>query len=130
MLQVQEDLSSSNVRWIVLESPYPEEVVMAALRLRMIDNDGVRESIIDIFASVDHMDVRNCLLAKCERICESQGSSKLVIYIPQWSYDLQDWLSGSGYFDLGGHEWPTEMSAQITKPTMILHFEVTISTFF
>lgn len=48
----------------------------------------------------------------------------IVIQVPQWRDDVQDWLSCCGYVDAGGHSWPEETSSTLLKHTMILEFQV------
>ena len=109
-----DDLESPSIRWLLLETPRPEEAVIAALRLHLLRGGGRGEGIngggrvpharVDLFGSLEPPEqraVRNMLLNRAETVCLSQGCQKIVFDIPNWSEDRQNWLSGCGYSDLG-----------------------------
>jgi hypothetical protein len=129
MLQILDDMETPSLQWLVLETPRPEEIIVAAVRIKF--ETGLhtsRKATIDIFGSANNLDIKNSMLARIERICKSQGCSKIVFEVPHWTLDTQDWLSTNGYCDLGGYEWPSELQHKIFKHTVILQFEVSKNT--
>lgn len=139
MKKIVSDFATPSKRWILLESPRPEELVMAAMRI-IISRDTVSKAVVDIIACVDSIPIRNLLLNRAEAVCQSLGCEKLIIEVPSWSEPVQDWLACCGYADLGtsfgtgniivltietgGHMWPEELGHMITKPTLVMEFQV------
>lgn len=125
--EIETDCSSFTVRWIVFESPYPEEDILACARLTLLNSSTERKGVVNYFCvptSSDHKDMLHQLvISKVEIVCRSQGYTQLVYELPQWREDLHESLSRFGYTDNGGRCWPEEQSHMITKPTMILEFE-------
>lgn len=98
--QIVADCSTPSTRWILLETPRPEELVIAALRIRIIRESTVH-ALVDILGSARSTAIRNIILIRAEAICRSLGCFKITIEVPSWSEDIQEWLSTCGYEDLG-----------------------------
>lgn len=114
--EVALDCSSSKSRWIVLETPVPEEAMMAAVRLCLLESE--RKGVIDVLCALgeNHL-VYNQLLARVENIARGLGIARLVIEVVQWNEPQYDWLCSCGYRDNAGRECKDE---NLLKPTMIL----------
>lgn len=95
------DCHSYSTRWILLETPRPEELVVAAARIQIVQDVKTKFAVIDIFGAVDSTPIKRILLSRLEMICASQGCIKVVWDIPSWSEDTFGWLSQCGYVDLG-----------------------------
>ena len=108
----------------MLESPRPEEVVVAALRLRLQTTNDIKSASIDLFGAAEHESLKCYFLAKVENIMRSLGCDRSVYLIPQWHEDVQEWLCNCGYEDVGGDAWTPDPSIQLIKPTMLLKFQV------
>lgn len=111
------------MRWIVLESPPPSENFAAAARLKLPRDHS--SAIIDIFTADIPGDLEE-LFSRILAIVRSFGFTSLILQIPQWRDDLQDWASVHGFEDCGGHEWPEETRQHLLKHTMILEYQVQI----
>jgi len=123
--EVTGDCISSQRRWILLETPVPEEQVVAAVRLSL--HEGERKGLVDVICALgDNRAVYNQLLARVENIARGLGITKLVIEVVQWNEGLFDWLCSCGYVDNAGRECKDE---HLLKPTMILemHKDLTLS---
>ena len=102
--QLFDDFESASIRWILLETPRPEEAVIAALRLHILRVEGVQRAGVSLFGSLEPVGQRsvlNMLLNRAETVCRSLGCQKLVFDIPHWSERRQSWLQECGYQDLG-----------------------------
>jgi hypothetical protein len=122
-----------------LETPRPEELLVAAARLIIIRTDHQTRVVVDIFGTVESDAIRKILLLRLESVCRSQGWNHVTIEIPSWSESIQNWFSSQGYEDLGidrsqspltvlgGRAWPDEQQEILLKPTMILEYQVSVS---
>jgi hypothetical protein len=121
--QIEKDCSSANLRWIVMETPLPEEIVVATARLSMAAvMAGESKIIVDLIAFAEDTEstsVRDQMLVQVERVGRSQGIKTLVIEISQHREDLQTWLESCGYEELGGRMSEDE---SYIKPTMIFEY--------
>lgn len=97
-------MESPSIRWLLLETPRPEEDIIAALRLIILRKEGVQVAKVDLFGSLEppqQRSVRNMMLNRAETVSRSLGCQKVVFEIPNWSEERQIWLAGCGYSDLG-----------------------------
>jgi len=120
--QVIEDCSSNAKRWIVLETPVPEEIVVAAARLHLSMLEG-RRGVVDLICACggpNQTDLCNQLLARVEGIARGQGIEVLVVETTQWRDDMQTWLESCGYVDRSGR---ASSEAGLIKPTAILEYQ-------
>ena len=121
--EVAEDCDNMKRRWIVLETPVPEETVVAAVRLRLSEDGGQRKGVVDVLCAVGGGEqeqqgtVYNQMLARVENIARGLGISTLVIELAQWKEAAYEWLSSCGYVDRAGRACLDE---NLLKPTMIL----------
>jgi hypothetical protein len=107
-------------RWVVLETPAPEEATVAAARVWISPQEN--KATIDIFAVASNDD-RVQFLVRIESLVRSLGIGRLVFRCPHWRGDVQEWLEASGYSDRGGFAWPEELRHQVLRHTMILEYE-------
>lgn len=107
-------------RWVVLETPAPEETTAAAARIRISPQEN--KATIDIFAVSSDED-RVQFLVRIESLVRSLGISRLVFQCPHWRADVQEWLEASGYSDRGGFAWPEDLRHQVLRHTMVLEYE-------
>lgn len=113
---ISEDCSSSKSRWIVLETPAPEETMVAAVRLSLVESE--RRCVIDVICALgEHFAVYNQLLARVENVARGVGIVNMVIEVVQWNEPMFEWLSSCGYQDNAGREYKAE---NLLKPTMLL----------
>lgn len=123
-----DDMDSPSTRWIVLETPRPEEIIVAALRISVErrSEDESSLAIIDLFSCQEpsgQFIVRNMILKRAEAVCSSLCCEKIVFKIPHWSEERQNWIESRGYVDCGGHAWPEDRLDEITRHTMLLSFQ-------
>ena len=132
--EVEHDLlSNGKSRWVVLETQPPEELVIAAARF-LLDTER-RVGLVDILCAtssdldstkVDTTAMERSrltmLIRKLEGVVWSHHFTALIIDVPSWRTDVQDFLTELGYEDRGGHCWPEDSAQQLTKHTMILGF--------
>jgi hypothetical protein len=113
------------VKWLVLETPVPEELIVGAARLRF---DALRNGRVDCFcASAEsgqeaQTAIMKRLLSKVETVCYSAGMRSCVVEAPQWRTDLEALYTECGYAELSGHIWPEERQGELLRPTMVLEF--------
>ena len=132
--EVEHDLlSNEKARWVVLETQPPEELVIAAARF-LLDTER-RVGLVDVLCATSSdldctkVDITamersrlTILIRKLEGVVWSHHFTALIIDVPSWRTDVQDFLTELGYEDRGGHCWPEDSSHQLTKHTMILGF--------
>jgi len=113
---VVSDCISGKTRWIVLETPVPEETVVGTVRLSILEAE--RKGVVDIICALgENNSVYNQLLARVEGIARGMGITNMVVKLDQWKESMYDWLCGCGYVDIAGSECKDE---NLIKPTMIL----------
>lgn len=121
--QVEKDCWSANLRWIVLETPLPDEIVVSAARMSMAAvMAGESKIIVDLFAFAEDTDstsVKDQMLVQIERVARSQGIKFLVMEASQHREDLHTWLEACGYAELGGRMSTDE---NYLKPTMVFEY--------
>lgn len=123
--EVARDCESMKTRWIVLETPVPEEAVVAAVRLCLLINE--KKGVIDIMCAAGEENVvYNQLLARIEGIVRGMAVEHLVIEVVQWNEGMFSWLTSCGYTDIAGRECKDE---NLLKPTLVLdmHKDLTIN---
>jgi hypothetical protein len=122
---MESDLLSMPVKWLVLETPVPEELIVAAARLRF---DAQRNGRVDCFCASDasgpeaQTAIMKRLLSKVETVCYSAGMCRCVVEAPQWRTDLEVLFTECGYEERSGHIWPEERQGELLRPTMVLDF--------
>ena len=133
------DCDKANVRWIVMETPVPEEAVVGAARMTFKPAGGVGSDIDDTkagkavvcvdvciyYPDSDSRSVRSQMLAQLERIAVGHGAEVIIMECMQHRVDVQDWLESCGYQELGGRI--CEESGLI-KPTMVFEFHKNLRT--
>jgi hypothetical protein len=123
--QMESDLLSMPVKWLVLETPVPEELIVAAARLRF---DGLRNGRVDCFCASSasgqeaQAAIMKRLLSKAETVCYSAGMRSCIVEAPQWRTDLEALYTECGYEELSGHIWPEARQGELLRPTMVLEF--------
>jgi len=113
------------IKWLVLETPMPEELIVGAARLRY---DAALNGRVDVFcvASSSSAEARDStakqLLSKVETVCYSIGLRSCILEAAQWRCDLETLFTACGYEERSGHVWPEEKQHELTKPTMVLEY--------
>lgn len=108
-------------KWIVLETPVPEEKIVGAARFTL-RADKISYADIVCADAESSSEILKILLLKVEHIAFSHGLDKVIFGIPQWRSDLEDMLLAAGYCEQSGHIWPEDKSHELLKPTMILEY--------
>jgi len=118
-----------SVRWLVLETPVPEEQLVAALRLRQGPD---KTGCIDALCAAGDVTVRQHVLRRLLLIAETVsfnlGLRKTIVQVPEWREDLEQLLKLLGYHQLSGSAWPQEKLHQLSKPTMLLDYHKALSS--
>ncbi len=131
MESILSDINGSEIKWVVLETPSPDEDVVACARMKLKkDNNKIKSCFIDVLCSISLENDENSkkqyysdLRLKLETIGQSHGMNEIHIQIPQWRSDEMTWLGESGYKDYGGESWPEAKSdEQIWCHTMLLKY--------
>jgi hypothetical protein len=113
------------VKWLVLETPVPEEAIVGAARLK---HDSSRNGHVDCFcvsspcSEEARIAVMKRLLSKVETVCYNLGLRSCILEAPQWRTDLEALFSHCGYEERSGHIWPEDRQDQLLKPTMVLEY--------
>jgi N-acetylglutamate synthase-like GNAT family acetyltransferase len=113
------------VKWLVLETPVPEEAIVGAARLK---HDSSRNGHVDCFcvsspcSEETKIAVMKRLLSKVETVCYNLGLRSCILEAPQWRTDLEALFSQCGYEERSGHMWPEDRQDQLLKPTMVLEY--------
>jgi N-acetylglutamate synthase-like GNAT family acetyltransferase len=120
--QVANDCYSPNLRWIVLETPVPEELVVAAARLSMASVMEGSKIVVDMMAFAEDTQstsIKDQMLVQIERVARSQNIKIVVIETSQHRDDIHSWLEQCGYEELGGRMSEEE---NYKKATMVFEF--------
>lgn len=116
-------------RWLVLETPAPEEIVVGAARLRY---DAARNGRVDCFGVAQGSELEaaigRMLVSKLETVCYNTGLRSCIIEAAQWRTDLEGLLTACGYEEQSGHIWPEDRQAELLKPTMVLEYHKVFPT--
>lgn len=154
---MEADFNRSVVKWVVLETPVPEENIVAAAR---IDSSTARVSYLCASPTISIEDYQQLissssngpsvgdklnlykyrlvlLVARLEAVARNMSRSVLVIEAPQWRIDLENILTGAidnngnsnglGYEELSGNSWPEDKQYQLSKPTMVFDYHKQLS---
>lgn len=123
-MEIESDCNKGDIRWIVLETPVPDEQIVAAARIQLDSNDaGQRIALIQTFGYVEDTlksSIKSQLVVQIERTLRSLGVSCLSFEVSQYREDVQSWLGGCGYKDNGGY---MSTYTNYVKPTMILLYQ-------
>uniref|UniRef100_A0A7S2WC10 N-acetyltransferase domain-containing protein n=1 Tax=Rhizochromulina marina TaxID=1034831 RepID=A0A7S2WC10_9STRA len=110
-LVVEDTDRPGQARWLLLETPAPEENVVASVRLQLDDDAGLgRGKMAILTALAVHPDWRgkgvgSLLLRKCEASSRGLGCRSISIDLPMSAESVQSWLSRRGWKQLGGGLW-------------------------
>lgn len=112
------------IKWLVLETPAPEELIVGAARLRY---DAARNGSVDIFCATGNSEdmkvsVMKRLLSVVESVAYNIGLRCLMLEAAQWRTDLDSLFTSCGYVENSGHIWPEEKQHLLTRPTMVLQY--------
>lgn len=124
LTQVEADLLSMPIKWLVLETPHPEELVVAAARLKYDKSCSGR---VDIFCATGstgeiRVSVMKRLLSVVESVSYNIGLRCLVLEAAQWRTDLDTLFTSCGYVENSGYMWPEDKQHMLTRPTMVLQY--------
>ena len=111
-------------KWLVLETPMPEELIVGAARVKY---DAARNGRVDVFcvagADADtKLSIMKQLLSKVETVCYNIGLRSCIVEAAQWRTDLEELFTSCGYEEASGHIWPEDSQHELTKPTMVLEY--------
>lgn len=127
--KLEADMDCMSVKWLLLETPVPEEQLVAALRLRRGPDQA---GCIDILCAAGDAAVQECMLRRLLLIAETVsfnlGLKKTIVQVPEWREDLELLLKSLSYRQLSGCAWPQEKQHQLSKPTMLLDYHKTLSS--
>jgi hypothetical protein len=125
--QLEAECGSMGTRWVVLETPVPQEDIVAAARIDCISAEGATVSSICVHKDSTE-DIRSkvltVLLSKIESVVRSHGAGNITVEVTQWQESLCDWLSSRGYSEMGGYMIDDN---SLTKPTMMLTYKLSFS---
>ncbi len=110
---------------MVMDTADKDEFLVAAARFEWKHDTKVGH--VDILcADNGHQEqtlvILRKLLQKIEHIGFSHGLNKIIIEIPQWRHDMEEFLTSCEYVELSGHMYPEDKCSELLKPTMILEF--------
>jgi hypothetical protein len=127
-VEIEMDCNKGDIRWIVLETPVPDEQIVAAARIQLDNNDaGRRIANIKTFGYVEDTlksSTKSQLVVQIERTLRSLGISLLSFEVSQHRVDIQTWLEECGYKDNGGY---MSTHTNYVKPTMMLLYQKDLS---
>jgi len=111
-------------KWLVLETPMPEELIVGAARVKY---DSARNGRVDVFcvagADADtKLSIMKQLLSKVETVCYNIGLRSCIVEAAQWRTDLEELFTSCGYEEASGHIWPEDRHHELSKPTMVLEY--------
>ena len=131
MESILSDINGSEIKWLVLETPSPDEDVVACARMKLNqDNNKDKSCLVDVLCSIsvkndedEKKQYYNDLKSRLEIIGRSHGMNNIYIHIPQWRSNEMSWLHESGYQDYGGESWSEATSEeQVWCHTMIFKY--------
>jgi hypothetical protein len=123
--KIGRELKQSEMKWIVLETPYPAEEMVAFARF--FADSAERCAQVVTFGAIGDSDEQRetrlkFILHKVEHIASSQRLLYIRIRIAQWDSRCQQLVESLGFVDNSGGEWPEDEAEMIWVPTMLLNF--------
>jgi N-acetylglutamate synthase-like GNAT family acetyltransferase len=115
--------NSQTTKWIVLETPLPEELVVATCAITMTpgtntNNNRGKEAQIRCFSvlkSKQGQNIGNQLLRITEAICRGHGCSNVKIDIAMVRNDIIEWFKRYGYKNMAGGAWMHDAVVDATQ---------------
>mmetsp|Transcript_10103 Transcript_10103/g.18317 ORF Transcript_10103/g.18317 Transcript_10103/m.18317 type:complete len:356 (-) Transcript_10103:69-1136(-) len=115
------DLSGGGgARWLVVETSYPDEVMVACCRLKVDMSE--KSCAIDILAVDSRAQGKGAgsyLLKKAENMAYGMGCEKCEICVGHWMERVVAWCEKRGYESGGGELWPENRIDEIPEPTQV-----------
>lgn len=118
--------STTNIQWVVLETPQPDEIIIAVASL--LFDDANRRVYIQHFASIKNTIAIDFFVSRIESICLSHAFNKVTFCVHLLENEFQSFLSAVEYKDIGGelivlsnghqrmkHLFEKDLDAQITS---------------
>ncbi|GMH50476.1 hypothetical protein TL16_g00781 [Triparma laevis f. inornata] len=116
-----DDLSGGRgARWLVVETPSPDEVMVACCRLKIDMSE--KPCAIDILAVDSRAQGKGAgtyLLKKAENMAFGMGCKKCEICVGHWMERVVGWCKKRGYESGGGELWPEARIDEIPEPTQV-----------
>lgn len=108
----QELQFSRNTRWLILETPMPDErlVAVAAVQL-VLDMGGIGEtqvgllSVLAVAPSMQKKGIGSQLLRRCEAVCLNLHCGEMRCDVPVAREDVLVWLANRNFNEHGGGLW-------------------------
>jgi hypothetical protein len=126
--RIESECNSMSTRWVVLETPVPEEDIVAAAKFNL-SSDGAVVGFIGAFKDAQSTPIEKMLLArllaKIESVVIGHGMPLLTVEVFQWQEKLMDWLSSCGYEEMGGY---LSNDGSLLRPAMVLTYKKSLLT--
>ena len=109
--EVVQNLKGGNKRWLIVETPSPEETMVAVARLAMEVEEGgtLKSALVDVLAvppSCQSAGAGTFILKKAENVAKGMGCGMCNLSVGQWDDKIQKWVKARGYDEYGGELWP------------------------
>ena len=114
---VRSDLEGgSDKRWLIVETSYPDEVMVACCRLSLSSES--KECFIDVMAVRREFQGKGAgtyLLKKAENVAKGMGCGVSVIGVGMWMKGFLGWAERRGYVQGGGELWQEEKMGKVPQ---------------
>lgn len=124
---IEHDCGSMSTRWVVLETPVPEEKIVAAAKFNLLI-EGAVVGCLCVCKEAQSTAVERVLLgkmlAKIENVVISHGKLNITVEALQWQDQFMNWLESCGYEEMGGY---LSDDATLSRPTMVLTYKKVLS---
>ncbi|CAM9331675.1 unnamed protein product, partial [Laminaria digitata] len=113
--------ASVEKRWLVLETPHPEERMVAAALIStgIVPGTGSVE-VLAVERSGQRKGIGSQMLRRAEGILLNFRCRFVRMKVPQWREDVLEWADKRGYNETGGGLWGEldgESAEDLTRPT-------------
>lgn len=115
-------LGSPDLRWVALETPVPEERMVACCQFSIGKEQRIA-TVNYLAASMRGRGIGSYLLHKVEGVALGLGMETARLHLPEWRPDLCAWLEQCGYRETGGGLWEELFDDALLRPTHYLTYE-------
>lgn len=113
--------ASVEKRWLVLETPHPEERMVAAALISTGNVPGTGSvEVLAVERSGQRKGIGSQMLRRAEGILLNFRCRSVRMKVPQWRADVLEWADKRGYKETGGGLWGEldgESAEDLTRPT-------------
>ena len=107
-------------RWLVVETPEPDDVMVACCRLDVSRAVGATEAaaVFDVLAVESRFRNNGAggyLLKRCETIARGMGCRTATLSVGHWQSSLLRWARRRGYEERGGEVWPEGRRGEVPE---------------